>query len=292
MQQSPVFNGKCSHYAKNGCKCLNYAKNSGLCFFFWMMLFEADYAKHYASILYQCLHVTPSKNYRWTQAARTGAALPDGRRSGGDEGLGSRLLSQLLSAAVSSRTRQGPPALPLKPCECRKVFRVEQNTVHFFGTPHFAGSAKQCKRSRRAHPATLLTATIRLRNSLPSHCVLFILSSSSPASILHLLDSHFKSDHFALVCLSSLLLLSSSGSRNESLTIDIWHILVENSRDVASSTSPSADLRRALPSKCPQVLALPRTSPHFGRDNDTTRQRFPEVSWQRRASGSDQATHT
>ena len=38
-------------------KCSNYAKNSGLCFFFWIMLFEleADYAKNYDSILYQCL---------------------------------------------------------------------------------------------------------------------------------------------------------------------------------------------------------------------------------------------
>ena len=36
-------------------KCSNYAKNPGLCFFFWIMLFEADYAKNYASILYQCL---------------------------------------------------------------------------------------------------------------------------------------------------------------------------------------------------------------------------------------------
>ena len=26
-----------------------------LCFSFWIMLFEADYAKNYASILYQCL---------------------------------------------------------------------------------------------------------------------------------------------------------------------------------------------------------------------------------------------
>ena len=36
-------------------KCSNYAKNSGLCFLFWIILFEADYAKNYASILYQCL---------------------------------------------------------------------------------------------------------------------------------------------------------------------------------------------------------------------------------------------
>ena len=36
-------------------KCSNYAKNWGLCLFFWIMLFEADYAKNYASILYQCL---------------------------------------------------------------------------------------------------------------------------------------------------------------------------------------------------------------------------------------------
>ena len=36
-------------------KCSNYAKNSGLCFPFWIILFEADYAKNYASILYQCL---------------------------------------------------------------------------------------------------------------------------------------------------------------------------------------------------------------------------------------------
>ena len=36
-------------------KCSNYAKKWGLCLFFWIMLFEADYAKNYASILYQCL---------------------------------------------------------------------------------------------------------------------------------------------------------------------------------------------------------------------------------------------
>ena len=36
-------------------KCSNYAKNSGLCFLFWIILFEADYAKNYVSILYQCL---------------------------------------------------------------------------------------------------------------------------------------------------------------------------------------------------------------------------------------------
>ena len=36
-------------------KCSNYAKKSGLCFLFWIILFEADYAKNYASILYQCL---------------------------------------------------------------------------------------------------------------------------------------------------------------------------------------------------------------------------------------------
>ena len=36
-------------------KCSNYARNWGLCFTFWIMLFEADYAKNYASILYQCL---------------------------------------------------------------------------------------------------------------------------------------------------------------------------------------------------------------------------------------------
>ena len=36
-------------------KCSKYAKNWGLCLFFWIMLFEADYAKNYASILYQCL---------------------------------------------------------------------------------------------------------------------------------------------------------------------------------------------------------------------------------------------
>ena len=36
-------------------KCSNYAKNSGLCFLFWIILFEAEYAKNYASILYQCL---------------------------------------------------------------------------------------------------------------------------------------------------------------------------------------------------------------------------------------------
>ena len=36
-------------------KCSNYAKNWGLCFSFWIMLCEADYAKNDASILYQCL---------------------------------------------------------------------------------------------------------------------------------------------------------------------------------------------------------------------------------------------
>ena len=36
-------------------KGTNYARNWGLCFSFWIMLFEADYAKNYASILYQCL---------------------------------------------------------------------------------------------------------------------------------------------------------------------------------------------------------------------------------------------
>ena len=36
-------------------KCSNNAKNWGLGFFFWIMLFEVDYAKNYASILYQCL---------------------------------------------------------------------------------------------------------------------------------------------------------------------------------------------------------------------------------------------
>ena len=40
-------------------KCSNYAKNSGLCFFVWIMLFEADHAKNCASILYQCLVATP-----------------------------------------------------------------------------------------------------------------------------------------------------------------------------------------------------------------------------------------
>ena len=38
-------------------KCSNYAKNSGLCFLFWIILFEADYAKNYAGILYQCLPI-------------------------------------------------------------------------------------------------------------------------------------------------------------------------------------------------------------------------------------------
>ena len=41
-------------------KCSNYAKNSGLCFLFWIILFEADYAKNYASILYQCLFTISS----------------------------------------------------------------------------------------------------------------------------------------------------------------------------------------------------------------------------------------
>ena len=36
-------------------KCSNYAKNWGLRFSFWIMLCEADYAKNYAGILYQCL---------------------------------------------------------------------------------------------------------------------------------------------------------------------------------------------------------------------------------------------
>ena len=40
---------------KTAAKCSNYAKNKGLCFSFWIMLFEADYAKNYASIMYQCL---------------------------------------------------------------------------------------------------------------------------------------------------------------------------------------------------------------------------------------------
>ena len=40
-------------------KCSNYAKNWGLCLFFWIMLFAADYAKNYASILYQCLACMP-----------------------------------------------------------------------------------------------------------------------------------------------------------------------------------------------------------------------------------------
>ena len=40
-------------------KCSNYAKNWGLCFPFWIMLCEADYAKNYASILYQCLAIIP-----------------------------------------------------------------------------------------------------------------------------------------------------------------------------------------------------------------------------------------
>ena len=43
-------------------KCSNYAKNSGLCFLFWIILFEADYAKNYASILYQCLPLPPFRN--------------------------------------------------------------------------------------------------------------------------------------------------------------------------------------------------------------------------------------
>ena len=40
-------------------KCSNYARGS--CFSFWIMLFEADYAKNYAGILYQCLHGTLGK---------------------------------------------------------------------------------------------------------------------------------------------------------------------------------------------------------------------------------------
>ena len=43
---------------KMAAKCKNYARNWGLCFSFWIMLFDADYAKNYASIMYQCLLVT------------------------------------------------------------------------------------------------------------------------------------------------------------------------------------------------------------------------------------------
>ena len=55
MQQSPVLMENAHIMLEMAAKCSNYAKNSGLCFFFWIMLFEADYAKNYASILYQCL---------------------------------------------------------------------------------------------------------------------------------------------------------------------------------------------------------------------------------------------
>ena len=41
-------------------KCSNYAKNWGLCFSFWIMLCDADYAKNYASILCQCLSASSS----------------------------------------------------------------------------------------------------------------------------------------------------------------------------------------------------------------------------------------
>ena len=44
-------------------KCSSYAKSSGLCFPFWIILFEADYAKNYASILYQCLSVAHLTNF-------------------------------------------------------------------------------------------------------------------------------------------------------------------------------------------------------------------------------------
>ena len=46
---------------KTAAKCSNYAENQGLCFSFWIMLFEADYAKNYASIMYQCL----GTRYSW-----------------------------------------------------------------------------------------------------------------------------------------------------------------------------------------------------------------------------------
>ena len=36
-------------------------KNWGVCFSFWIMLFEADYAKNHASIMYQCLPSLPLK---------------------------------------------------------------------------------------------------------------------------------------------------------------------------------------------------------------------------------------
>ena len=55
---------------KTAAKCSKYAKNYGLCFSFWIMLFEADYAKNYASIMYQRLSPTavaarcPSLSYR------------------------------------------------------------------------------------------------------------------------------------------------------------------------------------------------------------------------------------
>ena len=45
-------------------KCSNYARNWGLCFSFWIMPFEADYAKNYASILYQCLVIWRVKAFR------------------------------------------------------------------------------------------------------------------------------------------------------------------------------------------------------------------------------------
>ena len=34
-------------------KCSNYAKNSGLCFLFWIILFEAEYAKKYVNNIHR-----------------------------------------------------------------------------------------------------------------------------------------------------------------------------------------------------------------------------------------------
>ena len=48
---------------KTATKGSGYAKNLGLCFSFWIMLFEADYAKNYASIMYQCLSWKTSGNW-------------------------------------------------------------------------------------------------------------------------------------------------------------------------------------------------------------------------------------
>ena len=57
-------------------KCSNYAWNWGLCFSFWIMLFEADYAKNYAGILYQC-QTAPSQPARLDVSRSDSAATVD-----------------------------------------------------------------------------------------------------------------------------------------------------------------------------------------------------------------------